>query len=60
MMQLRAGGVQADQVYREGERSQGLDEGAELLNRYLEMMKDFATEDITGQSLTVSTASSQE
>ena len=46
VMQLRAGGVQADQVYREGERSQGLDEGAELLNRYLEMMKDFATEDI--------------
>ena len=46
VMKLRAGGVQADQVYREGERSQGLDEGAELLNRYLDMMKDFATEDI--------------
>ena len=46
MMKLRAGGVQADQVYREGERSQGLDEGAELLNRYLDMMKEFATEDV--------------
>ena len=46
VMKLRAGGVQADQVYREGERSQGLDEGAELLNRYLDLMKDFATEDI--------------
>ena len=46
VMKLRAGGVQADQVYREGERSQGLDEGAELLNRYFDLMKDFATEDI--------------
>ncbi len=46
VMKLRAGGVQADQVYREGERSQGLDEGAELLNRYLDMMKEFATEDV--------------
>ena len=46
VMKLRAGGVQADQVYREGERNQGLDEGSELLNRYLDMMKDFATEDI--------------
>ena len=46
VMKLRAGGVQADQVYREGERSQGLDEGAELLNRYLDLMKQFATEDI--------------
>ncbi len=46
VMKLRAGGVQADQVYREGERSQGLDEGAELLNRYLDLMKEFATEDV--------------
>ena len=46
VMRLRAGGVQADQVYREGERSQGLDEGAELLNRYLDLMKEFATEDV--------------
>ena len=46
VMRLRAGGVQADQVYREGERSQGLDEGAEMLNKYLDLMKEFATEDI--------------
>ena len=46
VMKLRAGGVQADQVYREGERSQGLDEGAELLNRYMDLMKEFATEDV--------------
>ena len=48
VMKLRAGGIEADQVYREGERSQGLDEGAELLNRYLDMMKEFATEDVRG------------
>ena len=46
VMKLRAGGVQADQVYREGERSQGLDAGAELLNRYLDLMREFATEDV--------------
>ena len=46
VMKLRAGGVQAEQVYREGERDQGLDQGAELLNKYLDLMKEFATEDI--------------
>ena len=46
IMKIRAGGAQADQVYREGERGQGLDEGSELLNKYLDLMKEFATEDI--------------
>lgn len=46
VMKLRAGGAQADQVYREGERNQGIDEGMELLNRYLDLMKAFATEDL--------------
>ena len=46
IMKIRAGGAQADQVYLEGERGQGLDEGSELLNRYLDLMKEFATEDI--------------
>ena len=46
VMKLRAGGVQAEQVYLEGERDQGLDQGAELLNKYLDLMKEFATEDI--------------
>ncbi len=46
VMKLRAGGIEAEQVYREGERSQGLDEGAELLNRYFDLMKGLATEEI--------------
>ena len=46
VMKLRAGGAQAEQVYLEGERDQGLDQGAELLNKYLDLMKEFATEDI--------------
>ena len=46
VMKLRAGGTEADEVYREGERSQGLDEGSELLNKYLDLMREFATEDI--------------
>ena len=46
VMKLRAGGVEAEQVYLEGERDQGLDQGAELLNKYLDLMKEFATEDI--------------
>ena len=46
IMKLRAGGVEADEVYREGERDQGLDEGADLLNTYFELMKELAIEDI--------------
>ena len=46
VMKLRAGGSEADEVYEEGERSQGLDEGSELLNKYLELMRQFATEEI--------------
>ena len=46
VMKLRAGGVQAEQVYLEGERDQGLDQGAELLSKYLDLMKEFATGDI--------------
>ena len=46
VMKLRAGGAEADEVYREGERSQGLDEGSEMLNKYLDLMREFATEDI--------------
>ncbi|RLC91081.1 MAG: hypothetical protein DRI39_10790, partial [Chloroflexi bacterium] len=46
VMRLRAGGTEADQVYREGERNQGIDEGLEILNRYLELMKASATEDV--------------
>jgi hypothetical protein len=46
VMQLRAGGRQAEQIYQEGERNQGIDEGLEMLNRYLDLMKAFATEDV--------------
>jgi len=46
IMALRRGGTQADKVYTEGERNQGLDTGLELLNQYLEIMKQHATEDV--------------
>lgn len=46
IMAIRRGGVQADQIYLEGERNQGLDAGMEILNQYLEIMKQYATEDV--------------
>lgn len=46
IMKVRAGGAQADEVYREGERSQGLEAGLGLLNQYLEIMKQAATEEV--------------
>ena len=46
IMALRAGGATADAVYREGERTQGLDAGLEVLNRYLEIMRETATEEV--------------
>jgi len=47
IMALRKGGAQADQVYMEGERNQGLEAGLEILNQYLEIMKQYATEDVS-------------
>lgn len=47
IMALRRGGVQADHIYLEGERNQGLDAGLEVLNQYLEIMKQYATEDVS-------------
>ena len=46
IMALRRGGAEADKVYTEGERNQGLDAGLEILNQYLEIMKHHATEDV--------------
>lgn len=46
ILAIRRGGAQAESVYLEGERNQGLDEGMELLNQYLEIMKNYATEDV--------------
>ncbi len=47
IMTLRAGGAKADEVYLEGERSQGLDQGLQVLNQYLDIMKKYATEDVS-------------
>jgi len=46
ILAIRRGGAQADSVYLEGERNQGMDEGLEILNQYLEIMKHYATEDV--------------
>jgi len=46
ILAIRRGGAQADLVYSEGERNQGMDEGLEILNQYLEIMKQYATEDV--------------
>jgi hypothetical protein len=46
IMAFRAGGTKADEVYLEGERTQGLDAGLEVLNRYLEIMRETATEEL--------------
>jgi superfamily II DNA or RNA helicase len=46
IMALRMGGAQADQIYTEGERNQGMDAGLEILNQYLDIMKQYATEDV--------------
>ncbi|MEW6033603.1 MAG: helicase-related protein [Chloroflexota bacterium] len=46
IMRLRSGGAKAEEVYLEGERNQGLDEGLQVLNQYLDIMKKYATEDV--------------
>ena len=46
IMAIRAGGEQADEIYREEERSQGLDAALEGLNRYLDIMRETATEEV--------------
>ena len=46
ILALRSGGAKADEVYLEGERNQGIDEGLESLNYYLDIMKQMATEDV--------------
>jgi superfamily II DNA or RNA helicase/DnaJ-domain-containing protein 1 len=46
IMALRRGGAEADKVYMEGEQNQGVDAGLEILNQYLEIMKQYAIEDV--------------
>ena len=46
VMKIRAGGAAADEVYLEGERTQGLDAGLDVLNQYLDLMRSIATKDL--------------
>ena len=46
VMKIRAGGAAADEVYLEGERTQGLDAGLDVLNQYLDLMRSIATQDL--------------
>ena len=46
VMKIRAGGAAADAVYLEGERTQGLDAGLDVLNQYLDLMRSIATQDL--------------
>ncbi len=46
IMTLRSGGARADEVYLEGERTQGLDEGLAVLNEYLDIMRVTATREL--------------
>lgn len=48
ILKLHAGGQEAEEVYREGERTQGLDAGLEVLNQYIELIKTIGTEDLEG------------
>lgn len=47
MRAYREGGERAEQVYSEGERTQGLDAGLVFLNDYLEIMKGAALEEVS-------------
>ncbi len=44
IMKLAAGGDKAEEIYREGEQTQGLEDAFAELNRYVQMVKDIGTE----------------
>ena len=46
MMKLAAGGERAEEVYREGEKAQGLEDAFAELNKYVQMVKDLGTEEV--------------
>ena len=46
IMAVRAGGEEADKVYLDEEKTQGLDAALEGLNRYLDIMRETATEEL--------------
>ena len=46
MMKLAAGGEKAEEVYLEGEKTQGLEDAFAELNKYVQMVKELGTEDV--------------
>jgi len=46
MMKLAAGGEKADEVYREGERAQALEDAFAELNKYVQLVKELGTEGV--------------
>ena len=48
MMKLAAGGQKAEEVYQEGEKTQGLEDAFAELNKYIELVKELGTEDVLG------------
>ena len=46
IMKLAAGGAQAEGVYEEGEKGQGLDAAFAELQRYIDLVKDLGTEEV--------------
>ena len=46
MMKLAAGGQKAEEVYLEGEKTQGLEDAFAELNKYVQMVKELGTEDV--------------
>ena len=45
-MAIRAGGERADQVYREGEKRQDLDNALDEIRQYLELVRNLGTEEV--------------
>lgn len=46
MMKLAQGGKKAEEVYSEGEKSQGLEDAFAELNKYVQLVKELGTEDV--------------
>jgi hypothetical protein len=46
LMAIKRGGEEADKIYKEGERTQGLEQAYAELNRYIEMIRNLGTEDV--------------
>jgi Helicase conserved C-terminal domain/PLD-like domain/SNF2-related domain len=46
MMKLAAGGQKAEEVYQEGEKSQGMEDAFSELNKYVQLVKELGLEDV--------------